>query len=214
MTEVDLLPTLAFLMNVSRWVASAAKPRIAARCEPSFCQHENPLPAHHHQHFIARPLSPCFVTGAAGFIGMHCAKRLLERGDEVLGIDNLSPYYSVDLKKARLKRLEHDRFRFVQMDLVDAESLTKTFEREKPSAVLHLAAQPACATRSEPGVVRAIQPGRLRQPPRGLPALPAAAPGVRVELERLRQPPKLPWSESDNVDHPISLYAPPRSRTS
>ena len=44
------------------------------------------------------------VTGAAGFIGMHCAQRLLERGDEVLGIDNLSPYYSVELKKARLKR--------------------------------------------------------------------------------------------------------------
>src|SRR5207302_1153135 len=82
------------------------------------------------------------VTGAAGFIGMHCAKRMLERGDEVLGIDNLSPYYSVELKQARLKRLEHDRFRFFQMDLTDAESLTKTFEREKPGAVLHLAAQP------------------------------------------------------------------------
>src|SRR5438132_11031410 len=73
---------------------------------------------------------------------MHCAKRLLERGDEVLGIDNLSPYYSVELKRARLQRLEHDRFRFVQMDLVDAESLTKTFERGKPGVVLHLAAQP------------------------------------------------------------------------
>src|SRR5207247_8966909 len=73
---------------------------------------------------------------------MHCAKRLLERGDEVLGIDNLSPYYSVELKKARLKRLEHDRFRFLQMDLTDAESLAKTFEREQPGAVLHLAAQP------------------------------------------------------------------------
>src|SRR5438034_590001 len=73
---------------------------------------------------------------------MHCAKRLLERGGEVLGIDNLSPYYSVELKRARLQRLEHDRFRFFQMDLTDAESLTRTFEREKPGAVLHLAAQP------------------------------------------------------------------------
>src|ERR1700741_3509096 len=82
------------------------------------------------------------VTGAAGFIGMHCAQRLLERGDQVLGIDNLSPYYSVELKKARLQRLQPGRFRFVQMHLVDAESLTKTFEREKPDAVLHLAAQP------------------------------------------------------------------------
>ena len=53
------------------------------------------------------------VTGAAGFIGMHCAKRMLERGDEVLGIDNLSPYYSVELKKARLKRLERSEERRV-----------------------------------------------------------------------------------------------------
>jgi len=95
------------------------------------------------------------VTGAAGFIGMHCAKRLLERGDEVLGIDNLSPYYPVELKKARLKRLEHDRFRFVHMDLVDAESLIKTFEREKPGAVLHDAKEIARR------VVRMVQEGAV-----------------------------------------------------
>src|SRR5207247_9872126 len=77
------------------------------------------------------------VTGAAGFIGMHCAQRLLERGDEVLGIDNLSPYYSVELKKARLKRLEHDRFRFQLLDLAEAEPLIRVFEKEKPGAVLH-----------------------------------------------------------------------------
>ena len=54
------------------------------------------------------------VTGVAGFIGMHCAQRLLERGDEVVGIDNLSPYYSVQLKKDRLARLKHARFAFQQ----------------------------------------------------------------------------------------------------
>src|SRR5205807_213639 len=70
------------------------------------------------------------VTGAAGFIGMHCAKRLLERGDEVLGIDNLSPYYSVELKKARLKRLEHNRFRFQLLDLADTEPLLRVFDKE------------------------------------------------------------------------------------
>ena len=81
------------------------------------------------------------VTGAAGFIGMHCARRLLDRGDEVVGIDNLSPYYSVDLKRARLKRLEHPRFRFHEADIVDAARLLKIFGRVKPDAVLHLAAQ-------------------------------------------------------------------------
>jgi UDP-glucuronate 4-epimerase len=81
------------------------------------------------------------VTGAAGFIGMHCAKRLLERGDEVLGIDNLSPYYSVDLKKARLEKLKGKKFRFEEIDLADAEALKSCFDVAKPEAVLHLAAQ-------------------------------------------------------------------------
>ncbi len=148
------------------------------------------------------------VTGAAGFIGMHCAKRLLERGDEVLGIDNLSPYYSVELKKARLKRLEHDKFRFFQMDLVDAESLTKTFEREKPGAVLHLAAQagvryslenPASYVQSNLVGFANLLEGCRRCPPRHL----VFASSSSIYGNN----PKLPWSESDNVDHPISLYA-------
>jgi UDP-glucuronate 4-epimerase len=60
------------------------------------------------------------VTGVAGFIGMHCAKRLLERGDEVVGIDNLSPYYSVELKKDRLAQLKHTRFSFAELDVANA----------------------------------------------------------------------------------------------
>ena len=148
------------------------------------------------------------VTGAAGFIGMHCAQRLLERGDEVLGIDNLSPYYSVELKKARLKLLEHDRFRFLQMDLTDAESLTKTFEREKPGAVLHLAAQPGVRYSLENpasyvqsnlvGFANLLE-GCRRSPPRHL----VFASSSSVYGNN----PKLPWSESDSVDLPISLYA-------
>src|SRR3954463_15034498 len=81
------------------------------------------------------------VTGAAGFIGMHCAARLLERGDEVIGIDNLSNYYSVELKQARLERLKHERFRFHRVDLTEAERLQALFAAERPQAVLHLAAQ-------------------------------------------------------------------------
>ena len=62
------------------------------------------------------------VTGAAGFIGMHCAQRLMARGDEVLGVDNLSPYYSVELKRERLKMLP--RMRFEQLDIADDERLS------------------------------------------------------------------------------------------
>ena len=81
------------------------------------------------------------LTGAAGFIGMHCALRLLARGDQVIGVDNLSPYYSVKLKRDRLKRLRHRNFGFEKVDIADGKSLKKIF-RQKPDAVLHLAAQP------------------------------------------------------------------------
>ncbi|HLS86892.1 MAG TPA: GDP-mannose 4,6-dehydratase, partial [Burkholderiales bacterium] len=82
------------------------------------------------------------VTGVAGFIGMHCALRLLERGDEVVGIDNLSPYYSVELKQARLARIPRQgRFLWHEIDLADGAALRRVFEESKPDAVLHLAAQ-------------------------------------------------------------------------
>ena len=77
------------------------------------------------------------VTGCAGFIGMHCAKKLLARGDEVVGLDNLSPYYAVELKRDRLRQLEDEKaFRFVRLDLVDAGALGELFAAEKPEAVL------------------------------------------------------------------------------
>src|SRR5438045_9647798 len=71
---------------------------------------------------------------------MHAAKRLLERGDEVTGVDNLSPYYSVELKRARLKQLAHRAFIFQELDIADAAPLTAPFDREKPQTVLHLPA--------------------------------------------------------------------------
>jgi UDP-glucuronate 4-epimerase len=83
------------------------------------------------------------VTGCAGFIGMHCALRLLGRGDEVLGADNLSPYYDVGLKQARLERLAAERgFRFERTDLADAAACVRLFDAARPERVLHLAAQP------------------------------------------------------------------------
>ncbi len=149
------------------------------------------------------------VTGCAGFIGMHCAKRLLERGDEVTGIDNLSPYYAVELKRDRLGQLEGRKdFRFEQLDLTDAAALGRLFARLKPEGVLHLAAQP--------GVRYALEnPGSYVQ---------SNIVGFANLLEAVRRHPpkhlvyassssiyggnaKLPWSESDNVDHPVSLYA-------
>jgi UDP-glucuronate 4-epimerase len=148
------------------------------------------------------------VTGAAGFIGMHCTRRLLDRGDEVVGVDNLSPYYSVELKRARLARLEHRAFRFRQLDIADAEALRRAFVEEKPEAVLHLAAQAGVRYSLENpgsyiqtnivGFANLLECCR-HQPPRHL--VYASSSSVYGANK------KLPWSESDNVDHPISLYA-------
>jgi len=84
------------------------------------------------------------VTGAAGFIGFHVSRYLCDRGDEVIGIDNLNDYYDVSLKQARLKQLKpYDNFIFVHLDIADREGVTKLFEDEKFDRVVHLAAQPS-----------------------------------------------------------------------
>ena len=145
------------------------------------------------------------VTGVAGFIGMHCAQRLTARGDEVIGIDNLSPYYSVDLKRDRLKQLS---IRFHEIDIADAARLDEIFHKEKPQAVLHLAAQagvryslenPASYVQTNlVGFANLLECCR-RSPPRHLVyASSSSVYGANREL---------PWSESQNVDHPVSLYA-------
>ena len=148
------------------------------------------------------------VTGVAGFIGMHCAKRLLARGDEVIGVDNLSPYYSVELKRARLKEIAHRSFRFHELDIAEAAPLTALFEREKPQAVLHLAAQagvryslvnPASYVQSNlVGFANVLEACRAFPPRHLVFASSSSVYGKNA---------KLPWSETDNVDHPISLYA-------
>jgi UDP-glucuronate 4-epimerase len=148
------------------------------------------------------------VTGAAGFIGMHCAKRLLERGDEVLGIDNLSPYYSLQLKKDRLAQLEHPKFSFKQIDIADAESLQKVFAASKPQAVLHLAAQAGVRHSLENpgayvqtnlvGFANVLECCRHHPPGHLVYASSSSVYGANAQL---------PWSESQNVDRPVSLYA-------
>jgi len=149
------------------------------------------------------------VTGAAGFIGMHCAERLLERGDEVAGVDNLSPYYPVELKQARLARLEGRKgFRFSRLDIADFPSLKKIFEEERPEAVLHLAAQPGVRYSLENpaayvqanivGFANLLECCRAHPPRHLVFASSSSVYGTNA---------KLPWSEGDNVDRPISLYA-------
>ena len=82
------------------------------------------------------------VTGAAGFIGMNCALRLLDRGDEVIGVDNLNEYYDVSLKQARLSMLQQCvKFQFHKIDIADRAPMTDLFAAEKPDRVIHLAAQ-------------------------------------------------------------------------
>ena len=148
------------------------------------------------------------LTGAAGFIGSHCARRLLDRGDDVIGVDNLSPYYSVALKRARLERIAHRALRFHELDIVDKSGLERLFAEHKPDAVLHLAAQAGVRYSLENpdsyiqtnvvGFANILECCR-HHPPRHL--VYASSSSVYGKNA------KLPWSEADNVDHPISLYA-------
>ena len=148
------------------------------------------------------------LTGAAGFIGMHCAQKLLARGDEVVGLDNFSPYYSVQLKKDRVARLKHARFSFSETDIADAPALNALFQNTRPDAVLHLAAQAGVRYSLENpqsyiqtnlvGFANVLEACR-HHPPRHL----VFASSSSVYGNN----PNLPWSESHNVDHPVSLYA-------
>ena len=148
------------------------------------------------------------LTGAAGFIGMHCALRLLERGDEVIGVDSLSSYYSVKLKKDRLKRLAKKGFSFHKADIADFQSLKKIFRKEKPDLVLHLAAQPGVRYSLENpaayvqsnlvGFANVLECCRAMPPKHLVFASSSSVYGNN---------PQMPWSESMNVDHPVSLYA-------
>ena len=86
--------------------------------------------------------SKILITGAAGFIGYHLCKSLLEDGYEVLGIDNLNNYYDINLKRDRLKQLKHFKsFTFNKVDIADRESLTKSFQSFDPQKIVNLAAQ-------------------------------------------------------------------------
>ncbi|HVB47887.1 MAG TPA: NAD-dependent epimerase [Burkholderiales bacterium] len=149
------------------------------------------------------------LTGCAGFIGMHCAQRLCARGDQVVGLDNLSPYYPVQLKQDRLAQLEGVAgFRFVRIDLADAEPLAQAFADAEPELVLHLAAQPGVRHSLENpaayvqanlvGFANLLEGCRRHRTKHLVYASSSSVYGGNA---------KLPWSEADAVDHPVSLYA-------
>ena len=140
---------------------------------------------------------------------MHCAERLLARGDEVVGIDDLNAYYAVTLKRDRLARLEgRPGFRFAQFDLAAPGTLAALMTKERPDAVLHLAAQagvryslenPAAYVQANLVAFANLLEACRHQPPRHLVyASSSSVYGGNTQL---------PWAEQDNVDHPVSLYA-------
>jgi len=149
------------------------------------------------------------VTGAAGFIGMYVSERLLARGDEVAGLDNLNDYYDVSLKRARLERLTTQaRFSCAQVDITDRQALAQAFEQHQPRRVIHLAAQvgvrnslknPAAYIDSNlAGFANVLEECRKH----GCEHLVYASSSSVYGGSSRRS-----FSEADNVDHPVSLYA-------
>lgn len=149
------------------------------------------------------------LTGCAGFIGMHAAKRLLNRGDEVIGIDNFTPYYDITLKHQRLNQIKsHPNFRFVEADLVEIATVEAALKDWRPDAILHLAAQPGVrysidhphvyAQSNLVAFLNVLEWARHWQVKHLAYASSSSVYGANS---------KLPFAESDPVDHPISLYA-------
>ncbi len=149
------------------------------------------------------------ITGAAGFIGMHCGLRLLELCDEVIGIDSLNDYYDVSLKRARLAKLEpHAKFGFHKIDISDRDAMAALFASEQPDRVIHLAAQAgvrysltnphAYIDANLQGFMNILEGCRHHEIKHLVYASSSSIYGGNATM---------PFSEHDNIDHPLSLYA-------
>jgi len=149
------------------------------------------------------------VTGAAGFIGHALALRLLQRGDEVVGIDNLNDYYDVSLKQARLEQLTcRQGFTHLQHDLEDADAIAAAFRDHRPQRVVNLAAQAgvryslenpqAYVSSNLVGFVNVLEACRHNEVEHLVYASSSSVYGANTHM---------PFSVHSNVDHPLSLYA-------
>ena len=149
------------------------------------------------------------VTGVAGFIGMHSAKKLLDGGHEIIGIDNLNDYYDVTLKEDRLKTLDgYKNFKFLKLDIKDQKDVLDLFKKESPERVLHLAAQAGVRYSIQnpyvyidsniQGFINILEGCRAIKTEHLVFASSSSVYGGNT---------KVPFSEHDNVDHPVSLYA-------
>ena len=149
------------------------------------------------------------ITGAAGFIGMHCALRLLDRGDEVVGVDNLNDYYDVTLKQHRLDRLtSYSNFEFIRASIEDKTAMDDLFERHRPQRVINLAAQAGVRYSLEnphayvdanlQGFMNILEGCRHHDVEHLVYASSSSVYGGNTTM---------PFSESHSVDHPVSLYA-------
>ena len=148
------------------------------------------------------------VTGAAGFIGFHACKRLLQAGHEVVGLDNMNDYYDVNLKQARLDLLQSPLFSFHKIDLADREGIAQLFAHEKFNRVIHLAAQAgvryslenpfAYADSNLIGYLNILEGCRHNHVEHLLYASSSSVYGLNR---------KMPFSTDDSVDLPVSLYA-------
>lgn len=149
------------------------------------------------------------VTGSAGFIGSALTLRLLERGDEVIGVDNLNDYYDVNLKKARLNRyLEHPRYRHIYADLADREAVLSAFSTHKPQRVVNLAAQAgvryamqnpyAYASSNLNGFLHILEGCRHNPVEHLVFASTSSVYGANTNM---------PFSVHSSTEHPLTLYA-------
>ncbi len=149
------------------------------------------------------------LTGAAGFIGCAQTLKLLERGDEVVGIDNLNDYYDVNLKLARLDRLKnYANFTFIKLDIADRQAVAELFAKENFQRVVHLAAQAgvrysltnphAYIDSNIVGFMNILEGCRHHKVEHLVYASSSSVYGANT---------KMPFSVHDNVDHPVSLYA-------
>lgn len=149
------------------------------------------------------------VTGTAGFIGSHVAQRLLARGDDVVGIDNLNDYYDVDLKRARLARLQSQpAYQHLTIDLADCGAIERAFAEHRPQRVVHLAAQAGVryaaknphvyVSSNVTGFLHVLEGCRAHPVEHLVFASTSSVYGANT---------RMPFSEHNSAEHPLTLYA-------